>query len=944
MQRRGSAARWLRCVAPSAATAGALRSDMTARVGSTLLRPGWSILQNGGGMMKNSIIGEVPERIRRHRRRCLEFKALVLVAAACTMASSIVVAGNLQEVIPWDIKAGTLDQALLQFGEEAHMQITFPWKSATAAVRTGEIKGKYTGIQLLDRLLKGTRFKYAVIGDTISIRPEARGKAAAPSRSAAQQIGLEGIPGSEESAVPTPSFRANETPPPAFLQEVVVTGTHIANVAPISPVVTISSEDIQHSGLPDIASVIRTLPQDFGGGLNPTVVVGGGINGGDSFSLPSTANLRGLGANATLTLLDGHRMAGTGNQAYVDLSSIPTAAVKRVEIETGGDSAIYGADAVAGVVNIILRRNYQGARTDAYVGTTADGGLTQRYSQLVGRSFRAGTAGLMVGYQYQSVSKILASQRLVSLGAGDATEIQPAEISDALFLSGHYAIDSRASGRIEGVYNRRSSLDLWDGLANQNRERQFDLNGDVTVHVGDTGTMALDVTWSGDSSYGLDYQPFVGKFAPADQQVLTNRILEIALSAQGQLVRLPGRRVLRYAAGVGNTQETLDGGFPATARQGIVMGRRKQHAYLELNLPIVPASDGRVGLERLDVDAAWRFEHYGDFGSIGVPKVGISYVPVTDFEVSGSWGRSYQPPTLYDLSGGQTLIWEPGAYFIGVPPGKSVLLLSGSNPKLRAQTAVTRTVTVQWKPSWKALRGFVAGASYFDINFSSGINAPITNFTEAVSSPEFAPYVVQSPSASLQSAVAATATRDINPLGLSTDPVSVQALVFDTMQNVSQQMIHGVDGNLSYTRATVAGLMTLRVDGTWESFDQKALPGSAPTAISGTIFNPPRFKARAQLGWERRGWGANLFVNYVSSENNNATVPVTRIPSWTTIDGQVRYAVRKFEVSFSVQNLLNTPPPALSALTAVIPPGIGFDADNYSALGRFAALEAGFAW
>jgi iron complex outermembrane receptor protein len=263
-------------------------------------------------MMKSSIIAEMPERIRHHRRRHLDFKALVLLAAACTMASSIVVAGDLKEVIPWDIKAGTLDQALLQFGEEAHMQINFAWRSGTAVVRTGEIKGTYTGTQVLARLLKGTRLKYAVVGDTISIRPEAQGKAAAPSRSAARHIGLEGTPGFGESAVPTPPFRVTSTPPPAFLQEVVVTGTHIADVAPISPITSITSADIRQSGMPDIASVINSLPQVYSGGGNPDAVVSGGVNGGASNVDSSTADLRGIGALATLTLINGHRMVGSG--------------------------------------------------------------------------------------------------------------------------------------------------------------------------------------------------------------------------------------------------------------------------------------------------------------------------------------------------------------------------------------------------------------------------------------------------------------------------------------------------------------------------------------------------------------------------------------------------------------------------------------------------------
>ena len=88
----------------------------------------------------------------------------------------------------------------------------------------------------------------------------------------------------------------------------------------------------------------------------------------------ATANLRGLGANRTLVLLDGRRPQPANAALVVDLNTIPTAAINGVEIITGGASAVYGADAVAGVVNFKLRNNFQGMELDAQYGITGKPG------------------------------------------------------------------------------------------------------------------------------------------------------------------------------------------------------------------------------------------------------------------------------------------------------------------------------------------------------------------------------------------------------------------------------------------------------------------------------------------------------------------------------------------------------------------------------------------
>jgi iron complex outermembrane receptor protein len=147
---------------------------------------------------------------------------------------------------------------------------------------------------------------------------------------------------------------------PASVQEVVVTGSRIQspNVTSISPVTSISASDITATGLTRTEDILNNLPMVFAG-QNSTV-----SNGADG---TASVNLRGLGAQRTLVLVNGRRLgpgAGSGTNIS-DINEVPAALIERVDILTGGASSVYGADAVAGVVNFVLNTRFQGVKIDA---------------------------------------------------------------------------------------------------------------------------------------------------------------------------------------------------------------------------------------------------------------------------------------------------------------------------------------------------------------------------------------------------------------------------------------------------------------------------------------------------------------------------------------------------------------------------------------------------
>jgi len=150
------------------------------------------------------------------------------------------------------------------------------------------------------------------------------------------------------------------------VSEVVVTGTRIPspNLESVSPVTAVSAAEIKATGVTRVEDMINSLPQAF-------AAQGAALSNGSTGT--ATVSLRGLGATRTQVLIDGRRlMPGTPNTAggslAADINFIPSALISRVDVLTGGASAVYGADAVGGVVNFIMLRNFEGVRVDAQYG------------------------------------------------------------------------------------------------------------------------------------------------------------------------------------------------------------------------------------------------------------------------------------------------------------------------------------------------------------------------------------------------------------------------------------------------------------------------------------------------------------------------------------------------------------------------------------------------
>jgi outer membrane receptor protein involved in Fe transport len=189
------------------------------------------------------------------------------------------------------------------------------------------------------------------------------------------------------------------------LDTIVVTGSNIrrVDIETANPVVTIDHAAIQQSGKLTLGDLVQDLPAVTGPVMNPRVNNGGGTGA-------STISLRGLGSSRTLVLVNGHRI----NNA--DVNSIPANAIERIEVLTDGASSVYGSDAVGGVVNFILRSNYQGAEFSTDYGISdRDDGQRQGYHFVFGQSTDKGS--IMAGVDYNKFDSVLASNRAFSKNA-----------------------------------------------------------------------------------------------------------------------------------------------------------------------------------------------------------------------------------------------------------------------------------------------------------------------------------------------------------------------------------------------------------------------------------------------------------------------------------------------------------------------------------------------
>ena len=227
----------------------------------------------------------------------------------------------------------------------------------------------------------------------------------------AQETSQDALPASAP-ATSAPADRTPQDPAAADEQgDVVVTGSRIArpDFAAPNPIVSLDSANLQQSGNTNVTNFLLRVPA-LVGSRDSTRATGGDAVSTGQFGQTglNQLNLRNLGVNRTLTLVDGRRhVAAEAANAAVDINAIPTDLIGRVDVLTGAVGAVYGADGVTGVVNFILRRDFDGLQARAQLGISERGDGGTRFASLIGgRNFADDRANVTLAYEYSAEDRI----------------------------------------------------------------------------------------------------------------------------------------------------------------------------------------------------------------------------------------------------------------------------------------------------------------------------------------------------------------------------------------------------------------------------------------------------------------------------------------------------------------------------------------------------------
>lgn len=731
---------------------------------------------------------------------------------------------------------------------------------------------------------------------------------------------------------------------------IVVTGTRIRGAVSASEVTTLSREAIVAAGQVDLGEAMRALPQNFGGGQNPGVGFGAGLIN-SNLNSTSSVNLRGLGPDATLTLLNGHRLPADGAFAGVDISAIPLAALDRIEVVPDGASALYGSDAVAGVVNVILRRDYEGLNTSAQLGTSTDGGYFRQQADIVGGARWAG-GGALIAYDFAHNSGIQARQRSYAAALESDNLLFPSTRRHAATLTAHQDLGSGITAAIDLLYANRRSRAL-GGTATSRVEfrpkvESFTVAPSLEAELGAGWTLkALAVYGRDRTRFATTTTPKPGT-ATLNTGCFCNRATALEAGVEGPLFALPGGSA-RVALGGGYRNNGLAHSRVVNGKPSVAfdVGRKNYFAYGEVYLPFVSPDVQVRGIDRLSLSGAVRYEDYPGMARLATPRVGLLYAPIRDLTLRGTWSRSFKAPTLFQQYIPYEAFLLPAAAF-GAGPG-TVLFTSGGNPDLRPERARSWTAGFGLKPV--ALAGVSLEATWFDIRYKDRVLQPIPgSIAAAFRDPGYATLIDRSPvAADLADLIAGSQFGLENFSGMAYSPAAVVALIDNRNINVAAQAIHGLDARLAWQGDIGGGgKLTLDLAGTWLHSDQRLTSALPRIQLAGTVFSPPKVRLRGTAGIERGAFQASSSLNYTGALADRRFATAARLAPSATLDFGMRYTLDRGQgeepglaVSLVINNLFDNKPDLIGTTG---PSDTPYDSTNYSPIGRFVAVGVTRHW
>jgi iron complex outermembrane receptor protein len=854
-----------------------------------------------------------------------------LLAATAIVATATGAQAQNPDVRDYSLPAQDLGQSLREVSVRSGRSVIAP-SELVARRRAPAVNGRFTAEAAVRRLLAGSGLEVRRVGATLVIVAADPGPGAAAS---------------------------NDDPDSAGEAAIVVTGTNLRGAQPTSPMIVLRREEIDASGSTTLEQLMSKVPQNAQGGVNRENFSVPGA-GADPTEHGAGLNLRGLGQRATLVLINGRRVAPSNGGSFVDISLIPVSAVERVEIVTDGASAIYGSDAVGGVVNFILRDDFEGVETAATAGSATEGdGDVLQLGATAGTAW--GSGRVMLSYEFRAEDPILAADRDFTIGLAPGTALLPRERRHSLF------------GNLGQDLSPRLRAELTGSFATRDTDRSFFFSGSpVPVEgrataetVGLAANLRYDIGagWVAQLSGGYsrtstaERQEQPGGLGLVNDRSTRNSLGDLALKLDGSLFDLPGGP-LQVALGVEGRHESYRERFRTqTIDLPIEQSRNVAAAFVEAQLPLFSSVNRRPALERLIVTAAARYEHYDDFGSTFDPKLGLLWSPFPGLTLRSSYDTSFRAPLLSETAGAYSAIYVPAALVFIDPSQASgvALALGGSNPEVGPERSRTWTIGGELAPL--AVPGLSLTVNYYSIRFSDRIALPSPIIT-VVGDPAFDSIVTRDPDAAEVSDLisGAQTALDFSGPGFSNGnatPADVTVIVDGRVNNTAITRTSGLDFNLRYSFAANGNRFVLNANVNHViAFTDQLRPTSPVIRALDTPYRPLDLRLRGQLGWSRGGWSANLFVNHADDYRDTRGNRSLLVGAYTTVDFGVAYEfgetggarwLRGTRVALFADNLFDRGPPRLLPDPGSTV-GTGYDPVNASGRGRFVSLQIRRSW
>jgi iron complex outermembrane recepter protein len=897
-------------------------------------------------------------------RQKIAFSRAALASAVSLFALAVsapAMAQGSQEPVSVRIEAQSLSKSLLELNQQTGI-IVIANQGLLAGRAAPAINGQMTPEAALGMLLEGSGLQFEAMSDgayAISSQAEEVGDAAT-FRLAPVDTPADGVLGSG----------LGETD--RRLDKVTITGTNIRGIAPdSSPAKVFTREDLDVAGVATAQDFIQTLPQNFGGGSNPGIADGlpndngGGANSGGFGSYGSSVNLRGVGSGGTLVLLNGRRIAPSSVLGdFADISMIPASAIERVETLTDGASSIYGSDAVAGVVNFILRDDFDGVEASLRYGTASEGAAPNqvRASVTGGRKWQGGNA--LGVFEYFDQDFLAVEDRDFALKTFVPSYILPAQRRNSFVGSVSQEITPALEVFADATWSERKAQQVRTELTM--RTFQYDATSEAS-NLSAGAAWRLGNDWFADLGAGFSEVDTrnTGSIDSIGDRRSKSSMGSLDAKLSGPLFGLPAGGV-KIAVGGHFRHEELSVTDLINDRQERGASRDVSAVFGEAFIPVVSPENGLPGIQRLEVNLSARYSDYSDFGSTANPKAGILFSPVEGLNLRSSYSTSFQAPPLGRVGAtdrGASLLSTSFVFPIfGLTPAdpslSNVVLLttSGTDRNLDAETSRAFTAGLDFEKAWGD-QSVSFSTSWFDISFKDRIdNIPIPGnvihfdaINIAFNNPDALPagsYTFNPTTEEISTLIAGLDSFIANPFGLNlADTFFISRVLVNT--NTARTEVRGLDLDLSYSKDLDSGLLVLGFDATYlANYRQQATAATPVVEFVDTLFNPVDLKLRARAAYAGENLSANVFVNYVDDYNVDSTPASRRMDDWTTVDVSLAWDTKDSfgkglasdtVLRLSVTNLLGQDPPRSPLFSSLDVDG--YDPTNASPLGRFISLE-----